>query len=174
MSSSKKMVIDWNGNYRFVAKNEKGLKVNFDAPIAFWGAESALSPMENVLASLAACSSIHLISLLKEQEQKVTGTAGRRSRGRRGGRDGRDRGRAACRASALHRRRSAAHLRRRPPQTARRVRRAPRRSWGSPRRPSSSRSPRWPPAAAAYAPAGWRGTRPGRRERSLPGPPAPL
>jgi putative redox protein len=67
------MVIDWNGNYRFVAKNEKGLKVNFDAPIAFWGAESALSPMENVLASLAACSSIHLISLLKEQEQKVTG-----------------------------------------------------------------------------------------------------
>ena len=73
MSSSKKMVIDWNGNYRFVAKNEKGLKVNFDAPIAFWGAESALSPMENVLASLAACSSIHLISLLKEQEQKVTG-----------------------------------------------------------------------------------------------------
>lgn len=73
MSSSKKMVIDWNGHYRFVAKNEKGLKVNFDAPIAFGGAESALSPMENVLASLAACSSIHLISLLKEQEQKVTG-----------------------------------------------------------------------------------------------------
>ena len=67
------MVIDWMGNYRFVAKNEKGLTVNFDAPIPFGGEESALSPMENVLASLAACSSIHLISLLKEQKQKVSG-----------------------------------------------------------------------------------------------------
>lgn len=28
--------------------------------------------MENVLASLAACSSIHVISLLKEQEQKIS------------------------------------------------------------------------------------------------------
>ena len=29
--------------------------------------------MENVLASLASCSSIHIISLLKEQEQKISG-----------------------------------------------------------------------------------------------------
>ena len=73
MVLSKKMVIDWKGNYRFVAKNEKGLSVNFDAPIFFGGEESALLPMENVLASLAACSSIHLISLLEKQEQKVSG-----------------------------------------------------------------------------------------------------
>jgi putative redox protein len=73
MTLTKKMVIDWKGNYRFVAKNEKGLAVNFDAPIPFGGEASALSPMENVLASLAACSSIHLISLLNEQGQKVSG-----------------------------------------------------------------------------------------------------
>ena len=73
MTLTKKMVIDWKGNYRLVAKNEKGLTVNFDAPIPFGGEESALSPMENVLASLAACSSIHLISLLNEQGQKVSG-----------------------------------------------------------------------------------------------------
>jgi putative redox protein len=73
MTLTKKMVIDWRNNYRFVAKNEKGLTVDFDAPIHFGGEESALSPMENVLASLAACSSIHLISLLNEQGQKVSG-----------------------------------------------------------------------------------------------------
>jgi uncharacterized OsmC-like protein len=67
MTLTKKMVIDWKSNYRFVAKNEKGLTVNFDAPIHFGGEESSLSPMENVLASLAACSSIHLMSLLNEQ-----------------------------------------------------------------------------------------------------------
>ena len=73
MTLTKKMVINWTSNYRFVAKNERGLTVNFDAPKPFGGEESALSPMENVLASLAACSSIHLISLLKEQKQKVSG-----------------------------------------------------------------------------------------------------
>ncbi len=73
MTLTKKMVIDWKGNYRLVAKNEKGLTVNFDAPTHFGGEESALSPMENVLASLAACSSIHLISLLNEQGQKISG-----------------------------------------------------------------------------------------------------
>jgi putative redox protein len=73
MTLTNKMVIDWNGSYRFVAKNEKGITVNFDAPKPFGGEESALSPMENVLASLAACSSIHLISLLNEHGQDVSG-----------------------------------------------------------------------------------------------------
>jgi putative redox protein len=72
MTLSKKMILDWQGNYHLIAKNEKGLTVSFDAPIFFGGEETALSPMENVLASLAACSSIHVISLLKEQEQKVS------------------------------------------------------------------------------------------------------
>lgn len=72
MTFSNKMVLNWNGNYRFTAKNEKGLTVGFDAPLFFGGEESAPSPMENVLASLAACSSIHVISLLKEQEQKIS------------------------------------------------------------------------------------------------------
>ncbi len=66
------MVLNWNGNYRFTGKNEKGLTVNFDAPLFFGGEESAPSPMENMLASLAACSSIHIVSLLTKQEQKIT------------------------------------------------------------------------------------------------------
>jgi putative redox protein len=69
MSSVKKMILDWQGNYRFTAKNEKGLSVSFDAPIQNGGEETALSPMENVLASLAACSSYHVVSILRKKRQ---------------------------------------------------------------------------------------------------------
>jgi putative redox protein len=69
MSSVKKMVLAWQGNYRFIAKNEKGLSVNFDDPIPNGGEETALSPMENVLASLAACSSYHVVTILKKKRQ---------------------------------------------------------------------------------------------------------
>lgn len=63
------MILHWQGKYRFIAKNEKGLSVNFDAPIPNGGEETALSPMENVLASLAACSSYHVVSILKKKRQ---------------------------------------------------------------------------------------------------------
>ena len=73
MFSTKKMVVDWKGNLRLTAKNEKGLSVNFDAPIPHGGEETALSPMENVLASLAACSSFHVLTILKKKRLSVTG-----------------------------------------------------------------------------------------------------
>lgn len=73
MSSTKKMVIEWKGNYRLEAKNEKGLTVNFDAPKEHGGEETALSPMENVLASLASCSSFHVLTILRKKRQKITG-----------------------------------------------------------------------------------------------------
>src|SRR4030042_5553937 len=69
MSSVKKMVLDWKGNFRFAARNEKGLSVNFDAPIPNGGEETALSPMENLLASFAACSSYHVVNILKKKRQ---------------------------------------------------------------------------------------------------------
>jgi putative redox protein len=72
MPSVKKMVLVWQGNYRFMAKNEKGLSVNFDAPIPNGGKETALSPMENVLASLAACSSYHVVSILRKKRQNLS------------------------------------------------------------------------------------------------------
>ena len=73
MSSTKKMVVEWKGNLRLTAKNEKGLSVDFDAPILHGGEETALSPMENVLASLAACSSFHVLNILKKKRITVTG-----------------------------------------------------------------------------------------------------
>ena len=73
MSSVKKMILEWKGNYRLQARNEKGLSVSFDAPKEHGGEETALSPMENVLASLAACSSFHVLTILKKKRQKVSG-----------------------------------------------------------------------------------------------------
>ena len=73
MSSVKKMVVEWKENYRLEAKNEKGITVNFDAPKEHGGEETALSPMENVLASLAACSSFHVLTILKKKRQTVSG-----------------------------------------------------------------------------------------------------
>jgi putative redox protein len=52
-----------------MVKNEKGLSVNFDAPMSNGGEETALSPMENVLASLAACGSYHVVSILRKKRQ---------------------------------------------------------------------------------------------------------
>ncbi|MCW4006040.1 MAG: OsmC family protein [Candidatus Bathyarchaeota archaeon] len=72
MSSAKKMVVNWKGQYRLEGVNEKGLSVRFDAPKEHGGEESALSPMENVLASLAACSSFHVLTILKKKRQTVT------------------------------------------------------------------------------------------------------
>ena len=46
--------------------------MNFDAPIPHGGEETALSPMENVLASLAACSSFHILTILKKKRLKIT------------------------------------------------------------------------------------------------------
>ena len=73
LHSEKKMIINWKTNYQLEAQNEKGISVKFDAPISHDGEETALSPMENVLASLAACSSFHVLSILKKMKQDVKG-----------------------------------------------------------------------------------------------------
>jgi putative redox protein len=66
------MVLKWKTNYQLEAENEKGLSVNFDAPIDDGGEETALSPMENVLASLAACSSFHVLRIMKKMRQEIS------------------------------------------------------------------------------------------------------
>jgi len=72
LHSKKKMVLEWRRNYQLEARNEKGLSVKFDAPIIHGGEETALSPMENVLASLAACSSFHVLTILRKKRQKIS------------------------------------------------------------------------------------------------------
>jgi putative redox protein len=72
MTHLKKMTLFWQGNYRFMVKNEKGIIAQFDSPTENGGEETALSPMENVLASLAACSSYDVISILRKKRQRIS------------------------------------------------------------------------------------------------------
>ena len=73
MAVQKKIDLEWKTNLQFEAKNEKGLCMNFDVPVEHGGNETAMSPMENVLASLAACSSLNVLNILKKKRQKVSG-----------------------------------------------------------------------------------------------------
>jgi putative redox protein len=72
MPTVKNMVVDWLGELKFSGRNEKGLKVDFE--IAVEDVESeALSPMETLLASLGACSSYYVATILKKQRQNLKG-----------------------------------------------------------------------------------------------------
>lgn len=74
MSASKtKIVLNWNGNFRFEAKTEKGLSVNFDAPAKYGGEDTAPAPMETVLACLAGCTSFDVVNILKKKRQNISG-----------------------------------------------------------------------------------------------------
>ena len=69
----RKIVLNWKGNFRFEAKNEKGLSINFDAPSKYGGEDTAPTPMETVLASLAGCTSFDVVTILKKKRQDISG-----------------------------------------------------------------------------------------------------
>ena len=69
----KKITLEWKGNFRFEAKNPKGLTVNFDAPKKYGGDETAPSPMETLLACLAGCTSFDVVNILKKKRQNISG-----------------------------------------------------------------------------------------------------
>ncbi len=73
MSADKKrIVLNWKGNFRFEAKTQNGLTVNFDAPSKYGGEDTAPTPMETVLASLAGCTSFDVVNILKKKRQIIT------------------------------------------------------------------------------------------------------
>jgi len=72
LNPEKKMVLEWKGDYKLEAQNEKGISVKYDATIEHGGEETALSPMETVLASLAACSIYDVLIILKKKRQKIS------------------------------------------------------------------------------------------------------
>jgi putative redox protein len=61
-----------NDNFHFELKNERGHVVNVDSRPEFGGDDKGASPMELVLMSVAACSAIDMISILKKQRQEIT------------------------------------------------------------------------------------------------------
>jgi len=71
-ANKKKIVLNWKGKFRFEARNEQGLLVNFDAPSKYGGEDTAPTPMETVLASLAGCTSFDVVNILKKKRQNVS------------------------------------------------------------------------------------------------------
>lgn len=61
-----------NHNYHMRATNESGNIVEMDGSPKIGGENLGARPMEVVLMSLAGCSSIDVISILKKMKQKVT------------------------------------------------------------------------------------------------------
>lgn len=58
-------------NFLFETLNEEGLSVRTDASPDIGGGGAALRPMEMLLASLASCSGIDVVLLLRKQRQNL-------------------------------------------------------------------------------------------------------
>ena len=61
-----------NDNYLMEAQNSDGNRVLLDANPSIGGSGAGIRPMEGVLMSLAGCSSIDVISIMKKQKQFPT------------------------------------------------------------------------------------------------------
>ncbi|MFB1000127.1 MAG: OsmC family protein, partial [Colwellia sp.] len=64
-----KASVKWVGQELFMGTSESGHTIVLDAN----GGSLAPSPLENVLISLGACSSVDIVSILEKTRQAVTG-----------------------------------------------------------------------------------------------------
>lgn len=60
-----------NDHYLIEASNQDGKSIFFDTNPEIGGVNGGVRPMEGVLMSLASCSSIDVISILKKQKQQI-------------------------------------------------------------------------------------------------------
>jgi putative redox protein len=68
-----KIDLSWEGGLKFSAEDAYGHQVTVDAPAADGDAFDGFKPGELLLTSLAACSGIDLVGILRKQRQEVTG-----------------------------------------------------------------------------------------------------
>ncbi len=64
------VVADWVEGYAFIASDQSGHSLVFDAPEK--GVARGMSPMKALLASLGACSGMDVVAELKKRKQRVT------------------------------------------------------------------------------------------------------
>ena len=62
-----------DGDFHMVAVNEQGNEVHLDASPDIGGTGKGMRPMQMLLASLAGCSTIDIVNILKKQKQVITG-----------------------------------------------------------------------------------------------------
>ena len=64
--------LSWEGESRFTAQSAYGHAITVDAPL-LGGRPAGFKPGELLMTSLAACSSISAVSILRKKRQDVTG-----------------------------------------------------------------------------------------------------
>ncbi|AOE48826.1 OsmC family protein [Kangiella sediminilitoris] len=62
-----KVTVDWVNDLNFIGKNSKRQNVMFG------GEGDYVSPMENLLMSIGACSSVDVVMILQKARQNITG-----------------------------------------------------------------------------------------------------
>ena len=65
------VVLQRIGNFKFELGNSKGNKAILDGPASMGDGDEGIGPMEMVLGSLAGCSSIDILSILKKTKEEV-------------------------------------------------------------------------------------------------------
>jgi putative redox protein len=67
--------LDWNPSspFLFEAAGENGIKMQMDATVAGGGEGKAFSPKQMLMFSLAGCTGIDVLGILRKMRQEVTG-----------------------------------------------------------------------------------------------------
>ncbi|MCB0825894.1 MAG: OsmC family protein [Armatimonadetes bacterium] len=67
------MNVTWKGDMAFEAVGDSGVNFTMDTYPEHGGNNTGPTPVEALMASLAACSAMDVISILKKKRQEVTG-----------------------------------------------------------------------------------------------------
>lgn len=68
-----KMNVIWNGGMGFEAEGPSGAKLLMDAYPDVGGSNAGPTPVETLVAALAGCMAMDVISILKKKQQEVSG-----------------------------------------------------------------------------------------------------
>lgn len=66
-----KVSVEFGGSTPLVGRNEKNLETRFDWSSEHGGTETAASPMEILLQSVAACSAVDVIEILRKKRKEL-------------------------------------------------------------------------------------------------------
>lgn len=72
LHSEMDMTVEWKGGMAFEAMGDNGKTFTMDAHPDHGGDDSGVSPVEALLASVAACSGMDVVSILRKKQQDLT------------------------------------------------------------------------------------------------------
>lgn len=67
-----KATVNWQNNMTFIGKSASGFPVQMDSDVSVGGDNNGVRPMEMLALSLAGCTAMDVISILKKKRQAVS------------------------------------------------------------------------------------------------------